>query len=88
MASVLGECEGIDGYEMMQTIMLASKNKRLGVELSSNDIKTRGDTFISDFLASNPILETLVLTDNQLDDNDAYAFARALKHNTKLRRLS
>ena len=77
-------CEGIDGYEMLQRIMVAGKDKLLGVELSSDDIRTRGGTFISDFLASNPILNDLDISCNLLDDNDAIAIANALKHNTKL----
>ena len=38
-------------------------------------------------MAKNPILESLDLTDNNLDDNDAILVARALKHNTELRSL-
>ena len=78
--------EGIDGYEMLQMIMDAGKRLRV-VNLPRNNISTRGDTFISDFLAGNPILNTLNLSHNQLDDNDAMAIAGALKHNKNLRVL-
>ena len=77
----------VDGYEMLKSIMSAGREKLKVLNLSENGISTGGDTFMSDFLTDNPMLETLVLTENQLDDNDAYAFASALKHNTKLRRL-
>ena len=80
-------CEGIDGYEMLQRIMAAGKYNLKTVDLGNNDISTGGDTFIPDFLASNPILENLMLTGNYIDNNDAMAIASALKHNTKLRFL-
>ena len=87
---VLDECmrDNIDGYEMLQLIMNVGKGKLTHIDLTDNSIHTGGDTFISNFLTSNPILETLLLDGNQLDDNDAIAIAGALKHNTKLRVLN
>ena len=79
--------EEINGYEMLQLIMTAGKNKLKTLDLSANRINTGGDTFISDFLAKNSVLEELNLSENHLDDNDAKAFAAALKHNTTLRTL-
>ena len=79
--------EEINGYEMLQLIMAAGKNKLKNLDLSGNRISTGGGTFISDFLAKNSILEHLKLSENGLDDNDAKAFAAALKHNTTLRTL-
>ena len=79
--------EEVDGYEMLQMIMNAGKSNLTSIVLSYNEISTGGDTFISDFLADNPILETLFLDGNQLDDNDAIAIASALKQNTILRTI-
>lgn len=76
-----------DGYEMLQMIMTAGKNKLHVINISRNNISTGGDTFISDFLANNQMLLTLKLCGNQLDDNDANAIASALKHNTILQRI-
>ena len=86
----LGGCcgEEVDGYETLQMIMSAGKNKELKmVDLSNNNISTGGDTFISDFLAGNFVLNKLDLSSNQLDDKDAIAIAGALEHNTNLRDL-
>ena len=79
--------EEIDGYGMLCSIMAAGANKLKSIDLSRNDIRTEGSTFIADFLATNPILEKLVLWGNKLDDNDANSIANALKHNTNLRIL-
>ena len=86
----LDGCRGgaVDGYEMLQTIMSAGKHQLNLVELSNNNISTGGDTFISDFLKRNPMLKTLFLDGNELDDNDTIAIAGALKHNTNLCNLS
>ena len=77
--------ESIDGNKMLQMVMNAGRNKLISVDLCTNRI-TDG-TFISDFLSSNTILETLELTHNNLNDNDAKMIAGALKHNTTLRTL-
>ena len=79
--------ENVVGYDMLKQIMRAGRNKLKSLDLSENSISTGGDTFIPDFLAKNPILESLNLTDNELDDNDAVKIASALNHNTKLRSL-
>ena len=80
----------MDGHDMLQAIMTAGKNKLEVLELSDNNINTGGDTFtfIPDFLAENPILESLDLTDNELDENDAIFVASSLNHNTNLRSLA
>ena len=83
----LGNCirDDIDGYEMLKIIMNAGKSRLVVIGLCNNNISTGGDTFISDFLATNPILETLDLSwKNQLNDQDAISIAKALKQNTKL----
>jgi len=82
----LNGCRGedIDGYEMLKTVMNAGKEKLKVMSLTNNSISTDGGTFISDFLSADPILETLSLKGNELDDNDAIGIAEALKQNTKL----
>ena len=86
----LSGCKGdrVDGYDMLQRIMRAGKSKLKFLDMSNNDISTGGDTFISEFLAGNPILESLHLRHNQFDDNDAIMIASALKHNTNLKMIS
>ena len=77
--------EDIDGYEMLKMIMNAGKNKLTAIDLGGNSISTGGDdTFISDFLTKNPILETLILSGNQLNDNDAFDISDVLKRNKEL----
>lgn len=88
------ETLGLDGcnptgemnfYQVLRSMLKIGKNNNIdSVHLSRNHIRTRGGTFISNFLASNPVLLNLYLTGNQLDDNDALAIASALKHNTNL----
>ena len=86
----LSGCKGdrVDGYDMLQKITRAGKSKLKSLDMSNNDISTGGDTFISEFLADNPILESLHLRGNQLDDNDAIMIASALKHNTNLKMIT
>ena len=87
----LSGCSGedINGYEMLQLVMNAGKNKLKNVRLSKNNISTEGGggTFISDFLAKSTVLQALTLEGNQLDDQDAIGIAGALKHNANLRFL-
>lgn len=86
---VLRRCVGEDitAYEMLQMVMTAGIDKLRNINVISNNIRTGGDAFISDFLLNNPNLVGIILNDNQFDDNDATAIARALKHNKKLRHL-
>ena len=72
----------IDGHKILCSIMTAGANKLKSIDLCSNEILTGAN-----FLATNPILEQLVLCDNLLDDTDANAIATALKRNTNLRCL-
>ena len=85
----LDECcgEGINGYEVLCSILTSGESKLKYIDLSNNNISSRGSTFLADFLATNPILETLVLEGNDLNDEDAKSIAHALKHNTNLRYL-
>eukprot|EP00571_Detonula_confervacea_P016336 CAMPEP_0172299212 /NCGR_PEP_ID=MMETSP1058-20130122/1573_1 /TAXON_ID=83371 /ORGANISM="Detonula confervacea, Strain CCMP 353" /LENGTH=98 /DNA_ID=CAMNT_0013008573 /DNA_START=16 /DNA_END=308 /DNA_ORIENTATION=- len=68
--------------------MTAGKSKLKHIDLSRNAISTGGGTFISDFLESNPILESLLLWLNNFVDDDAKSIAKALKRNTNLKLLS
>ena len=74
----------INGYPMLKMIITAGKYKLKSLGMQGNNIKTDGDTFISDCLAGNPILTNLDLTYNELDDNDVKAIAEALRQNTNL----
>ena len=78
-----GRCIGadIDGYEVLTRIC---KSNLKVIKLTSSNIRTGESTFISDFLASNPMLENLDLWGNDLNDSDALNIANALKQNTKL----
>ena len=67
--------------------LLASNKSFASIDLDSNNIETGGGTEIPDYLATNPPLEVLRLTNNHLDDNDAVMIARALKQNTNLLRF-
>jgi len=55
--------------------------------LAGNNIKTNGSTVISDFLASNPTLQELNLSENKLNNDDAITIAAALKTNSNLWKL-
>lgn len=85
----LENCKGedINGYEMLTRIMTSGKNKLKLIDLSNNQISTDVGTFISDFLSADPILKSLYLEGNELDDRAAILIAKALNHNTKLRFL-
>ena len=77
----------VGGYEMLQMIMSAGKDKLTTINLYDNNIRTAGDTFISDFLITNPVLQKLELESNELNDDGPAAIAGALTRNTTLCRL-
>ena len=85
----LYECKGDDvqGYEMLKLIMTAGRKKLKHVDLSSNNINTRGGAFIPIFLAGNHMLKSLAIKENHLDDDDVAAIAAALAYNTKMETL-
>eukprot|EP00581_Thalassiosira_minuscula_P015687 CAMPEP_0183734236 /NCGR_PEP_ID=MMETSP0737-20130205/43271_1 /TAXON_ID=385413 /ORGANISM="Thalassiosira miniscula, Strain CCMP1093" /LENGTH=511 /DNA_ID=CAMNT_0025967687 /DNA_START=126 /DNA_END=1658 /DNA_ORIENTATION=+ len=81
----------INGYEMLCSIIRAGGAKLKYLSFCSNGVSTNGTqgcTFLSDFVASNPALETLLLEGNQFEDRDATVIAKALKRNTNLRFLT
>ena len=57
------------------------------LNLSYNNIGSRGASLISLGLASNPTLKWLHLNDNCITDGDTYLIAESLKRNTHLRGL-
>ena len=44
---------------MMKLVMTAGKDNLKAVDLGNNDISTGGDTFIPEFLKTNPIFDNL-----------------------------
>ena len=83
-------CRGsLRGFDFMKTLVTGCGAKVLRINLSCCDILTMGgDTFLSDFLTTNPCLEWLGLDGNHLDDIDAIFIATSLKFNTNLKFLS
>ncbi|KAL9181042.1 hypothetical protein ACHAXT_009847 [Thalassiosira profunda] len=75
--------DGDVGYRALCSLLDGSKDYDT-IDFYSTGIRTMGDTRISDFLATNPVLRRLDLEDNSLDDNDARLIADALKRNTHL----
>jgi len=74
----------VNGYKMLEMIMNAGRSNLDSIDLSNNNISTGGGTYISDFLTTNPILGSLFLDGNSLNDRDALVIAKALKYNTNL----
>jgi len=80
------------GNEMLQTLLRTDglKLERLGMAENSLNICRTGInvcTLLSNYLATNPRLKFLDLTDNYFDDRDAVLIANALRSNTTLRHL-
>jgi len=73
--------------ENFEMIMNAGKNKLEAINLSFNRISTEGGTCISNCLTQNPVLVSLYLEGNELDDRAAILIAESLKHNISLRFL-
>jgi len=87
----IDSCVGPDitGYEMLQMVITAGKNKLQTLNMRDNSISTGGDTFISDFIRRDHFkLVSLNLTGNQLNDDDATNIAEALKGNKHLNTLN
>ena len=58
---MLDSCKdtNVDGYEMLQMVMTAGRDKIKALNLCSNGISTDGDTFLSDFLRGDSALISL-----------------------------
>ena len=78
--------EEINSYDILCSV-LASGKQFDTVDFDGNNIHTRGETAIPDYIANNTPLKSLFLSGNKLNDNDAILIAQALKHNTKLEDL-
>lgn len=79
----------IDGHDVLETIIHGDKSrtfKRIG--LQSNDVYSRGNALLSDFLATNPKLRVLDLYWSLLNDTDAPLLANALRRNSNLEHLN
>ncbi|EJK71300.1 hypothetical protein THAOC_07281 [Thalassiosira oceanica] len=76
----------VDSYDLVKELFVNGKEFHI-IDMEGNDIRTRGDSTISDFLATNPHLRKLVLCSNCLNDADAMLFANALRTNNNLELL-
>ena len=75
------------GNEMLRTLLRTDELKLERLDMPSNNISSVEITLLPDFLASNPKLIELNLTENKLDASDAVLIANALRSNTTLRCL-
>ena len=76
-------------YTQLKRLFGGSGNDTLlKVVLSGIGVKTNGDRCIPDFLSTNPPLQWLDLSSNQLTDDDALHIGLALQSNTNLRILN
>jgi hypothetical protein len=75
------------GDEMMTSLLTVTDLKLKTLNMSNNGITSSAIKLLSDFLASNPLLEDLDLSYNSLNDNDAMLIANALRSNTSLRKI-
>ena len=80
---------GENGYDNLVSL-LTTKSNMTRLSYRSNNVRTEGDTRLSDFITTNPPLDyhSLVLEDNELEDDDAIMIAGALQHNTNLHGLN
>jgi len=76
-----------NGYDNLISL-LTTKSKVSLPYYGSNNVRSEGDTRLSNFIATNPTtLRFLGLYDNELEDDDALMIATALRHNTNLSRI-
>ena len=71
------------GYESLCYLLASGKSFEL-IDLEKKNIQTRGGTAIPNYIASNPQVQSLYLSDNKLNDDDAILIADALKKNSNL----
>jgi len=84
----LENCLGgdINGYDALCYLLASGKSFEC-IDIERNNIHTMGGTEIPHYIATNPPLKTLLLSDNKLNDEDATFIARALKQNTNLKNI-
>ena len=76
------------GDEMLTSLLTNGTLKLEKLVMSDNGITSNVTTLLSDFLATDPPLRELDLSDNRLlTDDDATLIANALRSNTTLRHL-
>lgn len=75
-------------HDLLCSIITVGREKLRFLDVSYNYISTNGNTFIADYLQTNPILQELDISTNRLNDTDAGHIARALRHNTNLKYLN
>ena len=73
----------VDGYEILCSL-LERENRLTQINMNRNGIRTSGDTRLSGYIATNPLLQSLDLSHNHLNDGDALSIAQALGQNTNL----
>ena len=73
------------GYKILCQLLASGNYKQ--IIFNHNFRGTGGRTEISDYIATNPPLDKLILSGNQLNDDDIQLIVRSLKHNTNLRHL-
>lgn len=78
--------ENVNGYDLLCSLINGDKHFD-SIELYDNNICTLGNTHLPDYIATDPSLQTLRLTNAGLNDNDATLIANALQQNTNLREL-
>jgi len=76
----------INGYDVLCYLIDSGKNFH-SIDLENNNIRTGGGTAISDYITRNAPLCYLLLSNNDLNDDDALLIAEALKYNTNLQSL-
>ena len=74
-----------DSHDLVKYLFVSGR-ELYSIDIEGNDIRTNGDSTISDFLATNPCLQKLKLGHNCLNDDDVMLVANALRtnHNLKL----
>ncbi|EJK44214.1 hypothetical protein THAOC_37268, partial [Thalassiosira oceanica] len=77
----------VDLYDVVKELFVSNGKEFHYIDMEGNDIRTQGDSTISDFLATNPRLQKLFLCSNGLNDADALLFANALRANSNLELL-
>ena len=86
----LVQCFGEDipvQKDMLSSIIAAGRSKLQCLHYSCNSVQKDEMSYLSDILATDPILDTLILSNNGICDQDVFMIANALKSNTNLRTL-
>ena len=84
----LENCNGarLRGYAILCSLLCECTNLR-GISFCSNNVHSRGETHLPDFIATNPPLQSLYLNNNHFNDSDIVLISDALQRNTNLKTL-